>query len=159
MQKIKMEKHNNLEDALIDKRVEIIKENIKAEKITHEFPVFPIEYLPKDFTKVSKNEIVFNKQSIKKRQIPHLKEFFNLNIYLEIDCYLLNPKVYAENVIKFVFSVLDGIAFKDKKNVKELKVRINDTTKDPYNQGQNFIGIVIKKFQEKKHPDKIVLQP
>ena len=154
-----MPEKNNLEDALIDKKVEIIKENIKAEKITHDFPAFPIEYLPKNFANVTKTEVSFNKQALKKRQIPKLKEYFNLNIYLDIDCYFLNPKVYAGDILKFVFSVLEGIAFKNKRNVKKLIVKINDTAKDPYNQGQNFIGIVIKKFQEKKHPEKIVIQP
>lgn len=154
-----MAERNNLENVIIDKKVEIIKENIKAERLNHDFPAFPLEYLPKSFKNIRKEDISFNRNALKKRKIPHLKEFFNLNIYLEIDCYLLNPKVYVGDIIKFVFSVLNEIAFKDKENVKELKVRINETTKDPYNQGQNFIGIVIKKFQEKKHPDKIVLQP
>ena len=72
---------------------------------------------------------------------------------------MLNPRAYVGDIVKFVFSVLEEIAFKDKNNVKELKVRINDSNKDPYNQGQNFIGIVIKKFQERKRPEKIVIKP
>lgn len=154
-----MVEKNNLEDVLIEKKVEIIKEDIQAEKLNHDFPAFPIEYLPKNFANITKKEVSFNKQALKKRQISKFKEYFNLNIFLEIDCYLSNPKVYVGDIEKFVFSVLEGVAFKDKNKVKELKVKINDTTKDPYNQGQNFIGIVIKKFQEKRHPEKIVIQP
>ncbi|MEM4710853.1 MAG: hypothetical protein QXL18_02835 [Candidatus Woesearchaeota archaeon] len=153
-----MKKHT-IEDILFDKKNKINEEYVVIEKISHEFTAFTIEYLPKNFNKVSKKEINFNRQSIKKRQIPNLKKFFNSNVYLEIECYLTNQKVSIEDIIKFVFSVITGIAFRNKNNVKGIKVEINDTKKDPYNRGQNFIGITIKKFQEKKFPDKIILQP
>ena len=112
-----MNNKSNLENVLFNKDRGIPKDNLKIEKIYRDSPVFPLEILPKNFSNIKKGEISFIRKTLIKRNVPKIRKYFNLKISLDIDCYLLNSDVCIEDVIKFVFSVLEGIAFKNKNNI------------------------------------------
>jgi len=150
--------HRNLEDSLNNKPVPS-KSSINPDKVYTASPAFTLDVLPKNFSSVKKEEILFIRNIVKKMNIPLLKEHYTLKLDLEIECYLLNSEVSADDIARFIFQVLEGTAFKSKKSIKSMSVKINNSKKDPYNKNQNFIGIVLRKAMEKSYPERIVLEP
>lgn len=122
--------------------------NIKKPKTADDRIAFPIEAIPKSFKNFIKKEKDIIKLMIKKKGFV-FKDCFNKNLKLEIDCYLKNDSYELIEIINWTYWLLEGFAFKDRKQIKELKIFVKDVKKDPFNSdGQPFIGIVVKTLKK-----------
>lgn len=107
------------------------------------FP-FALEILPKSFKKVSTKELKFIRETIKQKS-GRENRFFNNKLLMEIDCYLKDCNIDSSDILKFLMFVCEGLLFKKKEQIKNIKFSIKDIAKDPYNSGNPFIGIVLRK--------------
>ncbi len=133
----------NKNDIVIDK--EKIASEWIAENIARNLLAFPLEVLPNSFEKPKKDELEFIRKLIKRMNILKIKEYYNLNLNLELSCYLENTNVSIKDITNFIFSVLEGTVFKHRNQVKILNIKIIDVLKDRYND-KPYIGIVARRL-------------
>ena len=138
-------------DLIIENKYEVeidkkkIAEEYIVENLARDCLAFPLEVLPSSFEKQKKEELEFIRKLIKRMNILKIKEYYNLDLNLELSCYLENTNVSINDITNFIFSVLEGTVFKHRNQIKILNIKIIDVLKDKYND-KPFIGIVARKL-------------
>jgi hypothetical protein len=116
-----------------------------ARRIDRENVWFALEAMPQSFSKPTGEEIMITRLGLQNRAIPRLAEHYNASLDLEISCHLIDLSVAIDDIISYVYTILMGIAFRSRLQIRKLTVGIMDVTKDPLNDGEPFIGIVLRK--------------
>ena len=111
------------------------------------YVVFALDPIPKNFDRITKKDILFLKKMIKDKNLKQIKSHYNVSLTCQLDVYLEDTRQNADSIIGAMMNVFEGVVFKNRKQVKEIKIKIIDVKKDPYNEGA-FIGVVIRKFEE-----------
>lgn len=149
---------NNQEgiESILEEKPKVDKKRIAEEYIKENIPknhlAFPLEVIPRSFKKLDKKEKEFIREIISRMGVAK-KEYFNEKLKLKIDCYLEDYKVNLKDINKTVISLLGGIIFKKREQIREIKTEIHNVASDPCNDGRPFIGIVVKKYDTKNRGD------
>ncbi len=108
---------------------------------------FTIVCLPHLLNKLSNEDIDFLKITIKQNGVD-FRGYFNKELSLELSCYLSDTNVDITKLSENVIKIIEGIAFKHRRQIKKLDIFIKDIKSDPFNSGSPFIGVVLREIKK-----------
>ncbi len=116
--------------------------------IDRKLPLLPFAIeLPYNLSKISNIDIHFFRKTLENKRIKS-NWFFNKELFVELSCYLNSTNTDILRLGDIVLQILEGLAFKNRIQIKKLDILIKDIKKDPFNRCSPFIGVVLREIKE-----------